>query len=77
MAMATPAIVATPDLILSESTPFLPEVPVPVDPAPEAVTVPLPLPLGVLPLAVPFVEFPEEIAGRPGTLIVLQVAAIF
>ena len=74
--IATPANVASPDLIFSSSPPFFPEVlvPVPVTPAPDAVAVPLPP--GEALLAVLFVDvFPEEGAGRPCTLILVHVAA--
>lgn len=73
MAIATPATVVTPEPILSDSPPLLLELPDPVAPAPVAVAVPLPMPLAVL-----FVdELPAETAGRPCTLIVLQLAALF
>jgi hypothetical protein len=76
MAIATPAMVVTPEPILNESSPFLLELPVPEAPAPVAVAVPLPLALAPPPLAVLFVdELPEETAGRPCTLILLQAAA--
>jgi hypothetical protein len=79
-APTSPTSVVRPAPIFIATAPFPPEPLLPLAPAPVAVAVPLPLLpllplLPPLPLDVPFEEeFPDETAGRPCTLILLQAA---